>query len=71
MLATLRQRNFALLWLGGLISLLGDWTLRIALPFFVFEINGSVLATGIVVMMRIINRVVLGLAADVLVDRLD
>ena len=27
MIATLRQRNFALLWFGGLIALVGDWVL--------------------------------------------
>src|SRR6478609_7375566 len=31
MLAILRQRNFALLWLGGLVSFVGDWVLFIAL----------------------------------------
>lgn len=25
MLTLLRQRNYALLWVGGLISVLGDW----------------------------------------------
>ena len=32
MLATLRWRNFALLWLGGLISTMGDWVLNVGLP---------------------------------------
>ncbi len=35
MLATLRNRNFSLLWLGGLISLSGNWVLLTALPFYV------------------------------------
>jgi hypothetical protein len=35
MVAVLRQRNFALLWFGGLISMLGDWMLIVALPLYV------------------------------------
>ena len=41
MLPVLRQRNFALLWTGGLISLMGDRVLMMALPFFVYEETGS------------------------------
>jgi hypothetical protein len=33
MLATLRQRNFALLWCAGLISLIGSRAMMTALPF--------------------------------------
>lgn len=71
MLATLRQRNFALLWLGGLISLFGDWMLRIALPFYVYDVTGSILATGVMVMVSTVPRVVLGAVAGVFVDRWD
>lgn len=71
MFATLRQRNFALLWFGGLISLLGDWTLRIALPFYVYDVTGSVLAMGGMAMVSTIPRVVLGAVAGVFVDRWD
>ena len=46
MFAVLRQRNFALLWLGDLVSLTGDWLLIVALPFFIYQRTGSVLATG-------------------------
>lgn len=71
MLATLRQRNFALLWLGGLISMLGDWTLCVALPFYVYDVTGSVLASGIMAMASTIPRVVFGPMAGVFVDRWD
>jgi len=33
MLRLLRFREFRLLWLGGLISMIGDWALLAALPF--------------------------------------
>ncbi len=35
MITVLRQRNFALLWSGGLISLSGDMVLTTALPYFI------------------------------------
>ena len=46
MLALLRQRNFALLWFGGLISLTGDWVLHAALPFYIYQQTHSTLATA-------------------------
>jgi hypothetical protein len=35
MLRLLRQGNFAVLWDGGLISMIGDWVLVGGLPFAV------------------------------------
>jgi Na+/melibiose symporter-like transporter len=71
MLATLRQRNFALLWTGGVISLLGDWTLMVGLPLFVYALTGSTLATSTMFMAGLIPRVLLGSVAGVFVDRWD
>jgi MFS family permease len=71
MLTVLRQRNFALLWFGGLISMTGDWMLRIALPVFVYELTGSTLATGVMFMVATLPRLLLGSVAGVFVDRWD
>lgn len=69
MFATLRQRNFALLWFGQLISMLGDWLLFIALPFYIYTLTGSTLATGIMFIVQTLPRVFLGSVAGVFVDR--
>lgn len=69
MLATLRHRNFALLWFAGLISLTGDWILRIALPFYVYQRTGSVLSMGLMFIATTLPGVVLGSLAGVFVDR--
>ena len=71
MLATLRHRNFALLWFGGLISLTGDWILRVALPFHVYRLTGSILSTGLMFIATTLPGVVLGSIAGVFVDRWD
>ena len=47
MFAALRLRNFALLWIGGLVSSIGDLVLFVALPFYVYALTGSTLATGV------------------------
>jgi MFS family permease len=69
MLTVLRQRNFALLWLGQLISLMGDWTLLLTLPFYVFQMTGSTLASGAMFVVQVFPRVVFGSLAGVFVDR--
>ena len=46
MIATLRQRNFALLWSAGLISLIGDWGFYAAMPIFILDETGSVFLAG-------------------------
>src|SRR5918997_2126150 len=71
MLAVLRQRDFSLLWFGGVLSVIGDYFLFIALPFFVYERTGSVLATGVMFAAETLPRLLLGSVAGVFVDRWD
>jgi len=71
MITVFRQRNFALLWFAGLISITGDWTLSVALPFYVYQMTGSALATGLMFMARTLPGVLFGSIAGVFVDRWD
>lgn len=69
MLATLRQRNFALLWFGTLVSLTGDWLLKIGLPVYVYTLTGSALDTSIMLITGFIPNLLLGSVAGVFADR--
>lgn len=71
MIAVLRQRDFSLLWLGGVLSVVGDYFLFVALPFFVYERTGSVLATGAMFAAETLPRLLFGSVAGVFVDRWD
>lgn len=71
MLAPLRLRNFALLWIAGIISLIGDQLLIVALPFYVYTVSNSTLVTGAVFIAGVLPSLVLGSAAGVYVDRWD
>ena len=71
MLAVLRKRNYGLLWFAQLVSMIGDWALFAALPFFVYQITGSVLATGLMFMIQVVPPLIFGSIAGVFVDRWD
>lgn len=70
MLATLKQRDFGLLWFGALISYTGNWATIAALPFFVFEQTGSAFASGAVLTAMFLP-LLFSSVAGVFVDRWD
>ena len=71
MITTLRNRNFFLLWSGGLISMIGTWMLLAALPFYIYQVTGSALATSGLLMAYLAPGVLFGSVAGVFVDRWD
>ncbi len=65
------NRNFRRLWLGTVISLLGDWFNTIALYVLVTELTGSPLALGAVFITKMLPWALSAPLAGVLVDRYD
>jgi len=61
--------NFRRLWIGNLISLLGDWFNTIALYVLVTELTGSPLALGAVFITKMLPWAVAAPLAGVIVDR--
>jgi MFS family permease len=70
-LQVLRLRNYRFLFIGGLVSSLGDWFLFIALPFYVYSLTGSTLATGGTFVAESLPAILFGSLAGVFVDRWD
>lgn len=66
---TLRNKNFLLLWLGQLVSQMGDRVHAIALMWWVLEKTGSAALMGTVLIAATIPAVVLGPLAGGYVDR--
>lgn len=71
MLRVLRQRDFSLLWFAGLISMIGDWMLIVALPITVYQLTDSPVATSGVLIASRIPSLFLGSVAGVFIDRWD
>ncbi len=66
-----RDRNFVLLWLGQLISNLGDAALLIAVPVTLYDSTGSKGALSLWTIAAAVPTLLLGLFAGVFVDRWD
>ncbi|GIG61688.1 MFS transporter [Longispora fulva] len=67
----LRNRDFRLLLTGQFLSSLGDWLLVVAAPFYVWQLTGSALATGLAIAAEMVPALLLGPVAGVFVDRWD
>jgi MFS family permease len=71
-LALLRHnRNFRLLWLGQLVSQLGDWFNYVALYALLFELTGSAAAVATLMVVQMLPIALVGPTAGVFVDRFD
>jgi len=66
-----RQRDYRLVLGAGLISLTGDWILRIGLAYYVYDLTGSTLASGGLLLCSFLPLFLLGSLAGVFVDRWD
>lgn len=67
----LLDRNFALIWVSGLISTTGNLAMFVALPVTVYQRTGSTLATALAALTELAPNVVVGQVAGVVADRLD
>jgi Na+/melibiose symporter-like transporter len=63
------NRDYRLLVSAGLVSLVGDYVLGIGLTFLVYQITGSTLASGAMMLASYLPSIVLGSLAGVMVDR--
>jgi MFS family permease len=67
----LRDRNFGLLWWASLVSISGDWALRIVLPLDVLKLTGAPAAVSGIVLAELLASLLLGTVAGAYVDRWD
>src|SRR6185369_4394150 len=65
----LTVRDFRLLWFGETISILGDQFYIVALPWLIFELTGSALALGSVLLAATVPRLIFQLVGGALSDR--
>ena len=65
----LRRRDFMLLWSAQVISTTGNVVLLAGLPFYVYRVSGSALATGTMFLAQTLPRVLFGSLFATLVER--
>ncbi len=70
-LAPLRSRDYRLLWIAQLVSVIGDKVHQIAISVLVYKLTGSVAQVGIMLAVTTLPAVVFGVPAGVFVDRWD
>lgn len=65
------QRDLRLLLSAGLISMTGDWVLRIGLAYYIYALTGSTLASALMLLASFVPQIALSSLAGVFVDRWD
>src|SRR5688572_6166664 len=71
MLSVFRNRSFALLWVGQLISSMGSALTTLAASILVYRITGSAFSVGLMLIATAGPTILIGLIAGVIVDRYD
>ena len=66
-----RNRNFSALWIGQLLSQIGDSFVLVAILFVINTLTDSPLALGVLAVVATLPQLLLGLVGGVFVDRLD
>jgi MFS family permease len=66
-----RNRDFCLVWGGGLVNNVGDWLLVVALPAFVYTETGSGRSTAAIVVVELAAGILFGPYGGGLADRWD
>ena len=66
-----RRRDFRLLMIGQVISLIGSTITVVAIPFQVYELTGSTLLVGLIGLAEFVPVVVIALLGGVLADAFD
>ncbi|MGE3267605.1 MAG: MFS transporter [Chloroflexota bacterium] len=69
--ASLRHRNYQLLWSGTMISQSGDWMDQIALNWLVYDLTGSALALALLNLCRLVPITLFTLVGGVAADRIE
>jgi len=65
----LRNRNFVLLWLGQTVSQLGDAFFNLAILVKAFEMSGSTMTVGQIMMLSILPQILMGFLIGPWIDR--
>jgi dTMP kinase len=68
----LRNRDFLLLWLGQMVSAMGDWIIVAVLFAFVDQLSGGKsYAISLMMLCKFLPAILLGFLAGIIIDRLD
>ena len=65
------NRSFRLLWLGQVVSQLGDWFSSVALYALLYELTGSATAVAGIMVVQMLPLALVSPSAGVIVDRFD
>lgn len=66
-----RRKDFALLWAGQSLSLFGSSLLIVAVPYWLFDLTGSILILGAYSITLLVTQLALAPLTGLLVDRFD